>query len=149
MAPRSFVVAAAVGATLASSAAFGASADCVACYRHVVRPPVHRLVSERVTLHEGQTIARTALPRYDTVAEKVLVSPARNVWQVTRGPRGETIGCWVVVPAQYAVRHRAVMVRPASVQAERMPAARITRVHSVVADPGGPGWEPIAARVTR
>ena len=147
---RSLVVAFATGAAaLASSAALGAPADCVACYRLVVRPPVHGVVSERVPLHPGQTLARTVLPRYETVTEKVLVSPRRNVWQVKRGPRGETVGCWVVAPAQYAVRHRAVMVRPAYVGAEAIPAARITRTRSAILHPGGSAWEPIARSVKR
>ena len=147
---RSLVVALAAGAAaLASSAALGAPADCVASYRLVVRPPVHGVISERVTLHPGQTIARAVLPRYETVTEKVLVSPQRNVWQVKRGPRGETIGCWVAVPAQYAVRRRAVMIRPAYVRAESIPAARITRTRSAVLDRGGSAWEPIAAPLKR
>jgi hypothetical protein len=148
MPPRNFVAAAAgvaalvssalVSGALASSAALTPSADCVACYRHVVRPPVHGVVSERVTLNPVQAIARI-LPRYKTVAEKVLVARARNLWHVARGADGKIVGCWVQVPAQYTVRHRRVMVWPA--QAET---AAATRTRSVVLDRGGPAWEPIA-----
>jgi hypothetical protein len=143
---RTLVVAAAMAVGASASGALASASDCVACYRHVVRPPVSRAVSERVVLHPGQTVARTVLPRYETVAERVLIAPARNVWQVTRGPRGEAIGCWVAVPAQYAVRHRSVMLRPAGIVTEAIPAASMTRVRSVVVDRGGPAWEPISVR---
>jgi hypothetical protein len=146
MSLRSLVVAlAASAAALASNAALGAPAvgapaDCIACYRHVVRPPVHGVVTERLAPNPVQAIARI-LPRYETVAEKVLVARARNVWQVTRGADGKVVGCWVQVPAQYAVRHRRRMVWPAHASAETAPA---TRTRSVVLDRGGPAWEPIA-----
>ena len=113
---RSLVVALVAGAAaLASSAALGAPADCVACYRHVVRPPVHAVVTERVAPNPVQAIARTllpSLPRAKMVTEKVLMAPARNVWQVTRGADGRIVGCWVKVPARYAVRHRRVLEWP-------------------------------------
>ena len=143
---RTLVAALVIGLAAPASGALASPSECVACYRQVVRPPVSRAVSERVMLHPRHSVARTILPRYDTIAEKVLVASARNVWQVTRGPRGEAIGCWVTIPAQYAIRHRSVMVRPAQVVAEAIPAATITRNRSVVVDRGGPAWEPIAAR---
>jgi hypothetical protein len=101
---------------------------------------VHGVVTERLAPNPVQAIARI-LPRYETVAEKVLVARAHNVWQVTRGADGKVVGCWVQVPAQYAVRHRRRMVWPAHASAETAPA---TRTRSVVLDRGGPAWEPIA-----
>lgn len=143
---RTFVAALVISIAAPASSALASASECVACYRQVVRPPVSRPVSERVMLHPGGMVARTILPRYASVAEKVLIAPARNVWQVTRGPRGEAIGCWVTVPARYAIRHRSVMVRPGQTVAEAIPAARITRNRSVVVDRGGPAWEPISLR---
>jgi len=149
---RSLVVALAAGAAaLASSAALGAPADCVACYRHVVRPPVHAVVTERVAPNPVQAVARSLLPplpRAKMVTEKVLVAPARNVWQVTRGPDNRIVGCWVTVPARYAVRHRRVLEWPARA-AYTASAAVVTRTRSVVLDPGSAAWEPIAARLKR
>jgi hypothetical protein len=82
------------------------------------------------------------------VTEKVLVAPARNVWQVTRGADGRIVGCWVKVPARYAVRHRRVLEWPARA-AHTASAAVVTRTRSVVLDPGGAAWEPIAERLKR
>jgi hypothetical protein len=133
-------------AALASGAALAGEVECASCYRHVERPPVYAVVSEQVLVEPARTITRTVPAQYDTVSEKVLVAPARREWQVTRGPHGETIGCWVVHPAQYAVRRRSVLVRPEQVVPETIPAVYVTRSRSVLVEPARAGWEPIAVR---
>ena len=138
---RSIVLPAVVGlSALASPALAG---GCVNCYRHVVTPPVYGSVAEQVMVRAPRTVAHAIPGEYGSVAESVLVSPPRKVWQVTRGPHGEAIGCWVVIPAQFAVRHRTVEVRAPQVVHETIPAAYATHHRTVVVQPGSSGWQPI------
>lgn len=144
--------------TLALSAsAVGAQAG-QQCYRHVSHPAVHRTVTEEVILtpahtvahkipakhavvkeqvlvRPAQTVVHTIPAEYDTVSEKVMVSPARKEWRVTRGHHGETVGCWVDVAPEYAVRHRQVIVRPARVVHQTVPAVYETRDRVVIVEP--------------
>src|SRR5215207_216077 len=138
---RSIVLPAVVGlSALASPALAG---GCVNCYRHVVTPPVYGSVAQEVMVRAPRTVAHAIPGEYGSVAETVLVSPPRKVWQVARGPHGEAIGCWVVIPAQFAVRHRTVEVRPPQVVHETIPAAYATHHRTVMVEPGSSGWQPI------
>src|SRR5829696_6881943 len=138
---RSIVLPAVVGlSALASPALAG---GCVNCYRHVVTPPVYGSVAQEVMVRAPRTVAHAIPGEYGSVAETVLVSPPRKVWQVARGPHGEAIGCWVVILAQFAVRHRTVEVRPPQVVHETIPAAYATHHRTVVVEPGSSGWQPI------
>lgn len=136
--------AALLGASFLLSAAPAlAGGGCETCYRHVVQPPVYGSVAERVMVRAPHTVHRHVPPAYETVAERVLVSPARKVWQVTRGPHGEPVGCWVMVPARYAVEHRQVMVRPPEVVPYAVPGVYATRHRQVMVQPGYAGWQPL------
>jgi hypothetical protein len=138
--------------------AFAGGQGCATCYQKVVTPPVYRTVNETVqvrpaqtiahvtpaqygTVHEkvvvrpGHTIARTIPAEHGVVAEKVMVSPARKEWQVTVDAHGRKIGCWVHVPAQYAVRHHTVVTRPAAVVHEHVAPVYGVRAHTVVTRP--------------
>src|ERR1044072_4603007 len=95
-----------LGGALMSSVAWAGGCYGEACYRHVVQPPVYGVISEKVMLQAPQVYARAIPGEYAAVSEKVLIAPPRKVWQVTRGPYGEALGCWVTAPAQYALQHR-------------------------------------------
>lgn len=159
------------------------------CYRKVVTPPQYATVAETVqvrpasvarhvtpaeygTVHEhvvvrpARTVAHVSPAEYGTVAETVMVSPGGKRWQVTRDAYGNEVGCWVNTPPQYAVRHRTVqvraasvhhavipavtavrartvMTRPAQVHEEVIPAQYATRHHTVQVSPGYAAWQPI------
>jgi hypothetical protein len=138
--------------------AIAGGAGCTTCYQKVVTPPMYRHVNETVmvrpaqtvahttpavygTVHEkvimrpAQTVARTIPAEMGTVAEKVMVSPARKEWQVTMDAHGRKIGCWVKIPAQFAVQHRTVVMRPAQVVHETIPAVYGTQARTVVVRP--------------
>jgi hypothetical protein len=144
-------------AALLSSASF-AQAGCQTCYQKVVHPAQYRtvpetvmvrhaqtiahttpaeygVVHEKVLVHPGHAIARTIPAEMGAVAEQVMVSPARKEWQVTVDAHGRKIGCWVKIPAQYAVQHRTVVVRPAQVVHEHVPAVYETRARQVMVRP--------------
>jgi hypothetical protein len=144
--------------TLALSAGISSAQAGQQCYRQVSHPAVHRTVAEhvlvtpaqtvahtiparqgvvreRIVVREAQTVAHTIPAEYATVSEQVMVSPAGKEWRVTRGHHGETVGCWVHVPAQYTVRHRQVTVRPASVVHKVIPAVYETRERLVEVEP--------------
>jgi hypothetical protein len=131
---------------------------CETCYEKVVTPPVYRSVNETVqvrpahsiahrtpaqyqTVHEqvvlrpAQSVAREIPAQLGTVAHQVMVSPARKEWQVTTDAHGRHIGCWVVIPAQYALQHRTVVVRPAQVVHETIPAVLGTQPRHVLVRP--------------
>lgn len=157
-----------------------------ACYNLVNSPPVYGTVDEtyqvrpaqvqrRVVPAEYDTVTDTVMiaparqiPHhraavYDTVTEKVLISPATRRWEVTRDAWGNTVGCWVDVPAQYGYqsrrvevspatvdyetvpavytqRQRRVMVRPTEVVREEIPAVYATRQRQVLVSPGSQYW---------
>lgn len=140
---RPILFAAIAAAALGSPAAWAGGCYGAACYRHVVQPAVYGVVSERVMVQPPQVYARTIPGEYAAFAEKVLVAPPRKVWQVTRGPYGEAVGCWVTAPAQYAVQHRRVMVRPPQVVQEAVPGVYGTLHRKVLVQPARSGWEPV------
>lgn len=132
-------------------------------------PAEFAVVSKPVTLRPEHVVARHMPAEYSTVAEKVMVSPGGKRWVVKRDHYGREIGCWEYEPAQYAVRHRTVVVRPPTVMYERMPAITelrpqhvmvrppsvsvetipavyATRHRTVMTDPGGVAWQPIGRR---
>ena len=170
-------------------AAAGGSCHGPRCYQLVDTPPVYKTVTEQVVVRPAMAVPRTIPAEYgmvqekvlvrpartiahrvpavlDTVAEKVMVSPGGKRWQVTTDAYGRTVGCWVVEPAQYAVRHRTVVVQPESVRHEVIPAeygvrqrtvltrpAQVVhetipavygeRHHQVMVSPGHRGWQPV------
>jgi hypothetical protein len=130
------------------------------CYRLVTSPPVYGSVAENVMVQPARTVARHIPAEFSTVEEKILVRPGRTIahhtpavlkdeaetvmvspaskrWQVTHNAHGQVEGCWVVVPAQYATRHRTVVVAPASVQHEVIPAEYGVRQRTVMVRPAG------------
>ena len=136
----------AVPALLVSlGAAEAGGQGCATCYEKVVHPAQYRTHAETVMVRPQRTIAHATPAEYATVhervmvrpattharhipaevgvvAERVMVSPPGKVWQVTIDAHGRKIGCWVPTPAQYAVQHRHVVVRPAQVVHETVPA---------------------------
>jgi hypothetical protein len=151
----------AIGAflTLASTTAIaGGNCQGSQCYKLVTTPAEYGTVAEQVMVRPEKRIPRYIPATYDhvqekvmvrparqiahhipaqvqSVAEQVMVSPAQMVWQVQRGPHGEAVGCWVEVPAKYAVRHRQVVVREASVQHQVIPAEYSVRSRKVMISP--------------
>ncbi len=144
-------------AALLSSAglAQAGGSGCTNCYKQVVHPPQYRTVDETVlvrpaqtiahrtpaefgtvqetvVIHPARTVAREIPAQLGTVAEQIMISPARKEWQVTTDAHGRQIGCWVKIPAQYAVQHRTVVVRPAQVVHETIPAVHGTRTRQVM-----------------
>lgn len=129
-----------------------------ACYNLVTAPPVYGTVDEtyqvrpaqvqrRVVPAEYETVTDTVMiaperriPHrraavYETVTEKVLISPATRRWEVTRDAWGNTVGCWVDVPAQYGYQSRRVEVSPATVEYETVPAVYTQRQRKVMVRP--------------
>src|SRR3954469_20504389 len=143
MTSRSILLSALAFGLAGSSAALASGAECLGCYRHVVTPPVRGRVAENVMVRARRTVAHAIPGQYGVVSERVIVSPPRKVWQVMRGPHGEAIGCWVVVPAQFAVRQRHVMVRAPQVVHETTPAVYATHQRTVLVRPATSGWQPI------
>jgi hypothetical protein len=153
---RSLKIVFAAAALLSSAGlAQAGGSGCQTCYQHVVHPPQYRtvdetvlvrpaqtvahrtpaeygIVHENVVIQPARTVAREIPAQHSTVAEQVMVSPARKEWQVTRDAHGREIGCWVKIPAQYAVQHRTVVVRPAQIVHETIPAVHGTRARQVM-----------------
>jgi len=132
--------------------------------RHQVVPAQYEYVTDRVMVEPERRIAQTRPAVIGTVTDKVMIAPATRRWEVTRDANGETIGCWVDVPAQYGYqsrtvemvaasvdyitipavyeeRQRKVMVRPTYVQREERPFGYAPR--QVQASPGSQYWAPI------
>ncbi len=132
--------------------------------RHEVVPAQYEYVTEQVMVEPERRIAQTRPAVIGTVTDYVMIAPATRRWEVTRGANGETIGCWVDVPAQYGYqsrtvemvaasvdyimipavyeeRQRKVMVRPTYVQREERPFGYGHR--QVQASPGSQYWAPI------
>jgi len=134
----------AVPALLAGlSAAQAGGQGCANCYEKVVHPPQYQTRAETVLISPQRSFAHTTPAEYATVHEKVLVAPARKEWQVTIDAYGRKIGCWVMVPAQYAVQARHVMVRPAQVHHQVIPAQYATQHRVEMVAPATASWQPI------
>jgi hypothetical protein len=141
-----------------TSIAHAGGSGCQTCFKHVVHPAQYRTVDETVvvrpahtvahrtpaefgTVHEkvviqpAHSVAREIPAQMGTVAEQVMVAPARKEWQVTRDAHGHPVGCWVKIPAKYAVQHRTVVVRPAQIVHETIPAVYGTRSRQVMVRP--------------
>lgn len=143
---RSFALPALFGlALLGSSAALAGGGGCATCYRETLRPAVYENVTVgAVVVRPAQTIVRTIAAEYRDVAEQVMVAPARKAWQVTLDGHGRRVGCWVMVPAQYSVQHRQVLVRPPQMVYEQIPALYAPRKRTVVVGVEEASWEPMA-----
>jgi hypothetical protein len=173
---------------LGASAAEAGGCRGSACYNLVTTPPVYGTVAEthqvrpaqvqrRVIPAEYETVTDTVMiaperriPHhraavYETVTEKVVIAPAGRRWEVSYDAHGNTVGCWVDVPARYGYqsrrvevsparidyetipavytqRQRQVMVRPTQVVREEIPAVYETRQRQVMVSPGSQHWSP-------
>jgi hypothetical protein len=127
---------------LASAGAAQAGGCGGECYRETVLPPVYGTVSERVLVRPSRTYDIVTPAEYRTVSETVEVSPARREWQVSYDRWGARVGCWVDVPARYAVRQRTVMVRPATSTPYTQYPVYGTRDHTVLVEPARRAWVP-------
>lgn len=182
-----FLLAALAASPAALASDYGCDGD---CYRKVHLPPVYESVPELYVARQGHTVSRYVPPSYGTVTEplvtrpartvarvtpasfsvvteKVQVTPARREWQVSYDAAGREIGCWVDVPATYALRKRRVMVRPeqvtyvtvpeqvalvprtvmthpARVVKGRVPTVYETRYRDVQVAPAREAWEPLS-----
>jgi hypothetical protein len=135
----------------------GGGAQAQQCYRRVVDPPQYAAVVERVLVapaHEARQfvpavtreVPRTVVVRPERTVEHVVparyalravaveASPAHREWR-TRDEGGDIIGCWVHVPARYARAVRRVLVAPAHVASQTIPAATATRLVAEVVEP--------------
>lgn len=154
IAASAFTTALLIGASAAQAGGCRGSA----CYNLVTAPPVYGTVNETVQVRPALTQRRVIpaeyetvtdnvmiaperrIPRhraavYETVTEKVLIAPATRRWDVTRDAWGNTVGCWVDVPAQYGYQSRRVEVSPASVEYEMVPAVYTQRQRKVMVRP--------------
>jgi hypothetical protein len=108
-------------------------------------PAVTRQVEETVVVRPEQTLTRVIPAAYGYEQETVLISPPRREWRA-RNEEGQTIGCWVTVPAIYgAVTHR-VIVRPAQEVSETIPAETATRLRTEIVEPARTVTQTIPAR---
>ena len=142
----------------ASAAQAGGGCRGSACYNLVNTPPVYGTIDEtyqvrpaqvqrRVVPAEYETVTDTVMiaperriPHhraavYETVTEKVLISSATRRWEVTRDAYGNTVGCWVDVPARYGYQSRRVEVSPATIDYETVPAVYTQRQRQVMTRP--------------
>jgi len=159
--PSSRIIVASAFATtflLGISAAEAGGCRGSACYNLVTAPPVYGTINETYQVRPAQTQRRVVpaeyetvtdnvmiaperrIPRhraavYETVTEQVLIAPATRRWEVTRDAWGNTVGCWVDVPAQYGYQSRRVEVSPATVEYEMVPAVYTQRQRKVMVRP--------------
>lgn len=141
---RTGILSLAAGITiLTATGALAGGSGCATCYRQVVHPPVYGTYSEQVMVRAPRTITQVVPAEYATVTDRVLVSPARKVWQVSVDAHGRKVGCWVTVPARYEVRHRQVLVREEQIVPIAIPAQYGTVSRPVLLTPARAGWEPI------
>lgn len=155
-------------AGLVSVAAIASAQAGNECYRRVVEPPqyqtieenvllspereipeyvpaVTRRVAETVVVEPERAFERVIPPVYGVQEETVLVRPASRQWVLKRH-YGETIGCWVDTPAEYATRQRTVLLQPEHVVTDVVPAVTATRYRTEVVEPAGTVYRHLPAR---
>ncbi len=133
-------------AALAGAPALASGAGCATCYERVVHPALYGVETQRVMVRAPSTQVRVIPAVTKTVAETVMVTPERKVWQVSRDAYGRMVGCWVTIPARYETRHRAVVVQPEAVVPVAVPGVYVNQAHRVLLQPARHGWAPIAHR---
>lgn len=159
--PSSRIIAAsAFAATLLLGVSAAEAGGCrgSACYNLVNAPPVYGTINETYQVRPAQTQHRVVPAEYDTVTDTVMIAPERRIahpraavyetvteqvlvaaatrrWEVTRDAWGNTVGCWVDVPAQYGYQSRRVVVSPATVEYEMVPAVYTQRQRKVMVRP--------------
>lgn len=138
-----FMIAAALGGSLLAGPTMAGGCYGAECYRYATTPPVFDTVQQNVLVRPPRTVYRTVPPVYDTVEERVMVAPGGRVWQESRGPGGELIGCWVETPPRFAIRRRTVVVRPAETIPETYPPEYATVSRRVLVAPARAGWVPV------
>lgn len=130
----------ALSALPAAAGDYGCAGD---CYRRAWLPPVYGAVAEQTPVRAPRTYALVTPPEYRRIEETVMIRPARRIWTVRRDAWGRRIGCWVEIPARYAVRPRTVMVREASLTPYSQGTAYGLSLHDVVVEPAHRGWVPL------
>src|SRR5690349_20085902 len=136
-------IAAAGLAALALSLAAGAANAGEACYRKVATPALYRNVTERVLVRPARYVAHHIPAVTQAVAEQIMVQAGGRVWTVRHDAYGQEIGCWVHTPPVYETRYHYVVVQPASVQYDTIPAEYEDVTHSVLVQAAAVGWQPI------
>ena len=140
---KTVLMAAALGGLFFAAPAMAGGCYGGGCYRYATTPPVFDTVQQNVLVRPPRTVYRTIPPVYDTVQEQVMVAPGGRIWQTSRGPGGELIGCWVVTPPRFALRQRTVLVRPAETVPETYPPEYATVSRRVQVAPARAGWVPV------
>jgi hypothetical protein len=120
----------------------------VAPARHVRRhvPAVLQDVNETVVVRKERTVARHIAAEYGTTHEKVMTHPGGKRWVMKRNAHGELVGCWVKTHPTYATVARRVVVRPASVVHETLPAIVQHRTRTVVVEPARTEYDTVPAQ---
>lgn len=142
---RSTVLAAALATFVGP--AFAGGYDCGGdCYRQTYVPAQYGAVAQRTLVRAPRPYALVSPPEYRTVHERVAVRPAGRVWTTRRDAWGNKVGCWVEVPAEYAVVPRQVLVRaPSVVPVANLPSWSV-RTYPVVTEPAHLAWTPVGYR---
>jgi hypothetical protein len=112
--------------------------------RHV--PAVLQDVSEAVVVRHERTVARHVAAQYGTVHERVMTHPGGKQWVMKRNAHGDLVGCWVKTHPTYATVARRVVVRPASVVHETLPAIVQHRSRTVVVEPARTEYDVVPAQ---
>ena len=154
---RRFLAASAFTTVLLLGAGAAEAGGCrgSACYNLVNTPPVYGTIDETYQVQPSQVQRRVIPAEYETVTDNVMIAPARQIphhraavyetvtekglispatrrWEVTRDAWGNTVGCWVDVPAQYGYQSRRVEVSPATVEYKTVPAVYTQRQRKVM-----------------
>jgi hypothetical protein len=109
------------------------------CYRQETSPAVYRTVAETIMVSPARTVAEVIPAQYQIVQERVMVSPARKVWE-HKLVHGKQVLCEVEVPAQFRTVERTVMVSPARTVHRTIPAHYETRHRQVMVQPASARW---------
>jgi hypothetical protein len=113
--------------------------------RHHV-PAVLREIDEQVIVRPERAVARHIPAEYGVVHERVMTHAGGKQWVMKRNAHGHLVGCWVKTHPTYATVARRVLVRPASVAYETIPAVVRHRTRRVVVEPARTEVEHIPAQ---
>jgi hypothetical protein len=112
--------------------------------RHL--PAVIDEVSEAVVVQPERRVARHVPAEYGTVHERVMTDAGGKRWVESVNAHGQVTGCWVHVKPRYATIARTVVVRPASVAYETLPAIVQHRTRRVVIEPSRTVYDHVPAQ---
>jgi len=101
----------------------------------VVAPALYTVIAAPAIVRPEHVVAHAMPAAYATFPEQVLAAPAERRWTVRYDYHGREAAGWEDVPARIETRQRTIVLRPAHVMLQTIPAITELRPYRVLVSP--------------